>query len=167
VLEEQRLDSKIHDCAAFDCGTPVLNDYLARYATQHRRRGISQIYVLVDSGAPSAILGYYTLSAAQIETVELIEADRKKLPRFPVPCFRMGRLAVDLRQKSKGLGKMLLGLAVDRCLHAREEVAAFALVVDAKDESAKSFYKHYGFIVCTDHPITLYLPLGSKHQSVQ
>lgn len=160
VLEEQRLDSKIHNCTAFDCGTPALNDYLAHFATQHRRRGVSQVYVLVDSHTPSAILGYYTLSAAQVETTELSEADRKKLPRFPVPCFRMGRLAVNLEQKGKGIGKMLMGLAVDRCLHAKEEVAAYALVVDAKDELAKSFYEHYGFTACIDHPMTLYLPLG-------
>jgi hypothetical protein len=94
VLEEQRLDSKVHDCKAFDCGTPVLNEYLAHFATQHHRGGISQIYVLVDSDVPSVILGYYTLSAAQVDTAQISEADRKHLPRFPVPCFRMGRFAI-------------------------------------------------------------------------
>jgi hypothetical protein len=67
VLEEQRLNSAIHDCAAFDCGIGFLNDYLARFATQHRRRSISQTYVLVDQAAPALVLGYYTLSAAQID----------------------------------------------------------------------------------------------------
>ena len=94
MLEEQRLDSKVHDCAAFDCGTPVLNECLVRFATQHRRRGIAQIYVLVDSSLPSSVFGYYTLSAAEVHTAQITDADRKRLPRFPVPCFRMGRLAV-------------------------------------------------------------------------
>jgi len=160
VLEEQRLDSKIHNSTAFDCGTPVLNEYLARFATQHRRRGVTQIYVLVDSHTPSAILGYYTLSAAQVETPQLSETHRKGLPRFPIPCFRMGRLAVHLGQSGKGLGKLLIGMAVDRCLHVREEVGAYALLVDAKDEKAKGFYEHYGFFACTDQPMMLYLPLG-------
>jgi len=160
VLEEQRLDSKLHHCADFDCGTPVLNEYLARYASQHRRRGITQIYVLVDSDALNVILGYYTLSAAQVETAQITEAERKRLPRFPVPCFRMGRLAVSKDQQGKKLGAKLIALAVDRCLHAKEEVAAYALLVDAKDENAKAFYEHYGFIACTDQPMTLYLPLG-------
>ncbi|MGH8271330.1 MAG: GNAT family N-acetyltransferase, partial [Gammaproteobacteria bacterium] len=66
MLEEHRLNPKVHDCAAFDCGTPILNTYLRQLATQHRRRGLSQTYVLSDSDAPSAILGYYTLSAAQV-----------------------------------------------------------------------------------------------------
>lgn len=160
VLEELRLSSKVHDCTVFDCGTPVLNEYLAQFATQHRRRGISQIYVLVNSESPSVILGYYTLSAAQVDAAQISEVDRKRLPRFPVPCFRMGRFAIHKDQKGKGLGKLLIGLAVDRCLHVKEEVAAYALIVDAKDENAKSFYEHYGFTACVDQPMALYLPLG-------
>ncbi len=84
MLEEHRLDSKVHDCAAFDCGTPVLNESLARFATQHRRRRIAQISVLVDSSLPSAVLGYDTLSAAEVHTAQITDADRKRLPRFPV-----------------------------------------------------------------------------------
>ncbi len=49
---------------------------------------------------------------------------------------------------------------MDRCLHAKEKVAAYALIVDAKGEHAKSFYEHFGFTPCTDQPLTLYLPLG-------
>ena len=160
MLEEQRLDSKVHDCAGFDCGVPVLNDYLARFATQHRRRGISQTYVLVDPATPALVLGYYTLSAAQIDVAFLSEADRKRLPRFPLPCFRMGRLACSTDQQGKGIGRLLIGCAVDRCLKARAEVAAYALIVDAKDDKAKAFYEHYGFVPCVDQTRTLYLPLG-------
>ncbi len=160
MLEEQRLDSKLHNCIDFDCGTSVLNEYLARYASQHRKRGVTQIYVLVDTETPSVVLGYYTLSAAEVDTSQLTEAERKKLPRFPIPCFRMGRLAVSKDQQGKHLGEKLIGLAVDRCLHAREVVAAYALLVDAKDDRAKGFYEHFGFIACIDQPMTLYLPLG-------
>jgi hypothetical protein len=39
-------------------------------------------------------------------------------------------------------------------------VGAYALLVDAKNEKAKSFYERYGFIPCADEPMTLYLPLG-------
>lgn len=160
MLEELRFDSRTHDSRAFNCGTPILNEYLARFATQHRRRGLTQIYVLVDSDAPSRVLGYYTLSAAQIDTQHISEDHRQRLPEFPLPCFRMGRLAVDQEQKGRGFGKHLVGLAVERCLRAREEVAAYALIVDAKDENAALFYQHYGFIACIDSLRTLYLPLG-------
>jgi GNAT superfamily N-acetyltransferase len=160
VLEEQRLDPAVHDCAGFDCGAEVLNDYLCKFATQHHRRGISQTYVLADPSSPSVVLGYYTLSAAQIDVAAISDADRKRLPRFPIPCFRMGRLACRRDQQGKGLGRLLIGCAVERCLNAREEVASYALIVDAKDDNAKAFYEHYGFVPCVDRPRTLYLPLG-------
>jgi hypothetical protein len=81
VLEEQRLDNDIQDCAGFDCGVPALNDYLRKFASQHRRRGVSQTCVLVDDSAPTRILGYNTLSAAQLEAESLSDAERKRLPR--------------------------------------------------------------------------------------
>ena len=159
MLEEQRLDTAIHDCAAFDCGVPALNDYLRKFASQHRRRGVSQTYVLVDDSAPTQVVGYYTLSAAQLEAEVLSEAERRRLPRYPIPCIRMGRLAVSAASRGQGHGRLLIGLAVERCLKARQEVAAYALVVDAKDERAGEFYRHYGFTACSDVPRTLYLAL--------
>jgi GNAT superfamily N-acetyltransferase len=160
VLEEHPLDPAVHDRAGFDCGVQELNEYLQRYADQHRRRGVSSVYVLVDAAAPGHVLGYYTLSAAQVDASHLSEADRKKLPRYPVPCFRMGRLASRFDRRGEGLGKLLVACAVDRCLRARQQVAAFALIVDAKDDRAKAFYEHYGFTAFAGQPRTLYLPLG-------
>jgi GNAT superfamily N-acetyltransferase len=160
VLEDVPLDPATHDREGFECGVPALDDYIRRFAEQHRRRGISSAFVLADSLRPEHILGYYTLSAAEVDGEQLAPADRKKLPRYPVPCFRMGRLACRLDQQGRGLGKLLVGLAVDRCLKARREVAAFALIVDAKDDAAAAFYMHFGFKRFVDAALTLYLPLG-------
>ena len=160
MLEEHPLDPALHDRKGFDCGVPVLNAYLQNLAEQHWRKGISAVYVLADSAAPSLILGYYTLSAAEVDVLRLPDADRKRLPRYPVPCFRMGRLACRTDQRGRGLGRLLLGCAVDRCLKARAQVAAYALLVDAKDDVARAFYEHYGFTPLADRPLTLYLPLG-------
>ncbi len=160
MLEEQRLDSTAHNCAEFDCGTPELNDYLVRRATQDRRRNLSQVYVLVGPTDPATVLGYYPLSAAQIDADQLSERQRRRLPRYPIPCFRMGRFAIGQRFQGQGMGKCLLGCAVDRCLQARQAVAAFALIVDAKDIDAKSFYEHFGFVAFADKPLSLYLAMG-------
>ena len=160
VLEEQALDPERHDRAGFTCGVAELDDYLHRLAGQHRRRGISTVFVLVDTAAPRLVLGYYTLSAAEVDAAELREVDRKKLPRYPVPCFRMGRLACRADRQAQGLGKLLIACAVDRCLQARKHVAAYALIVDAKDDHAAAFYRHYGFVAGVDGPMALYLPLG-------
>ena len=160
MLEDLPLDPAIHDRQGFECGVSALDEYLHRFAEQHRRRGISSVYVLAESAQPARILGYYTLSAAEVDGQRLAEAERKKLPRYPVPCFRMGRLACRTDQRGLGLGKLLLGCAVDRCLKARQQVAAYALLVDAKDDAAKAFYRHFGFETLRDAQMTLYLPLG-------
>ncbi|MFO0729415.1 MAG: GNAT family N-acetyltransferase [Nitrospiraceae bacterium] len=160
MLEDRALDTGVHDRSGFDCGVPELNNYLKHLAEQHRRKGVSTPFVLVDTDAPNEILGYYCLSAAQIDAAALRESDRKKLPRYPVPCFRMGRLAIRKDRHGQGIGKLLLACAVDRCLKARSDVAAYALIVDAKDETARQFYEHYGFVAFSDEPMTLYLGLG-------
>ncbi len=122
---------------------------------------MTTVHVLVDDAAPASILGYYTLSAAEVESAELRADQRKHLPRHPVPCFRLGRLACRADRHGTGLGKLLVAGAVERCLRAKAEVAAYALIVDAKDETAADFYRHYGFVVCASHPLMLYLPLGA------
>lgn len=160
MLEEHALDPERHHRAGFSCGVAGLDEYLHRFASQHRKRGISTVFVLVDSAEPSVVLGYYTLSAAEVDATELRDAERRKLPRYPVPCFRMGRLACRADRQGHGLGKLLIACAVGRCLKARQQVAAYALIVDAKGEQAAAFYCHYGFARCTDAPLTLYLPLG-------
>lgn len=164
MLEEQRLDSEVHNCAEFDCETPELNDYLVRIATQDRRRNLSQVYVLIDSDDPTTVLGYYTLSAAQVDVDQLSEYESRRLPQYPIPCFRMGRFAIGKDFQGQGIGKSLLGCAVDRCLQARQEVAAYALIVDAKDINAKSFYEHFGFVAFADKPLSLYLAIGKAQR---
>jgi len=87
----------------------------------------------------------------------------KKLLRYPtVPAVRMGRLAVDQAFKGQGLGGALLADALDHA--ARSEIAAFALMVDAKDEAAAAFYRHHGFIALPDSPLTLFLPLATAQR---
>ena len=93
MLREQALDPALHDRGSFRCGEPVLDVYLQRYAAQQHAKGVSSVFVLVDTRAPATVLGYYTLSAAQAGADQLSAAERKKLPAYPIPCFRMGRLA--------------------------------------------------------------------------
>ncbi len=99
------------------------------------------------------------LASSSVLLADLPAAVGKKLPRYPsVPAVRMGRLAVDLGFKGQGLGAALLADALDRA--ARSEIAAYALVVDAKDEAAAAFYQHHGFIALPSAPMTLFLPLS-------
>ena len=160
MLEEQAFDARLHDRSGFQCGGPALDEYLRKYAVQQSAKRLCSIFVLIDDASPSKILGFYTLSAAQIGTDQLSDSEKKKLPRYPIPCFRMGRLARSIEHRGGGIGAVLMGLAVDRCVKARMHVGAYALLADAKSEEASAFYQQYGFKVCLDSPMALYLPLG-------
>jgi GNAT superfamily N-acetyltransferase len=161
VFEEQMLNPGFHDRQAFTCGVSELDEYLQRFAVQQSKKGISVVRVLIDTDMPRTILGYYSLSAAQIDATSLDARTQQELPRYPVPCFRLGRLAAHSSHQGRGLGRLLIGCVVERCLEARQHVAAYALVVDAKSQTAQAFYEHYGFIPCLDNPMTLFLPLGA------
>jgi GNAT superfamily N-acetyltransferase len=154
------LDPKRHDRAGFVCGEPTLDAYLREQAAQHHRDDIATTHVLVDAAEPARVLGYYTLSAAQLLLTDLQEADRRRLPRYRVPAVRMGRLAVAAGEQGKGHGEFLLTHVVARCLGVREQLGVRVLLVDALHDNAANFYRAYGFLEATVHSHTLYLPLG-------
>lgn len=156
------LNPRRHDRAGFVCNEPTLERYLREQAAQHHRDGIATTHVLVDQVAPARILGYYTLSAAQLLLEDLHDADRRRLPRYPVPAVRMGRLAVATGEQGKGHGGLLLAHAIARCLDLREQLGVRVLVVDALHDKAAAFYRGYGFHPTTAQAKTLYLPLGRQ-----
>lgn len=55
----------------------------------------------------------------------------------------MGRRACRFDWRGRGLGKLLVGSAVDRGLKTREQGAAYPLNVDAKDEAAMRFCERF------------------------
>ena len=151
-----------HDRAGFNSNSEPLNRYLREQVTQDIRRRVAACFVA--SADEQCIAGYYTLASASLLLSDLPASTGKKLPRYPtVPAVRMGRLAVDHAFKGQGLGGALLADALDRA--ARSEIAAFALMVDAKDETAAAFYQHHGFIALPDLPLTLFLPLATVQHS--
>jgi len=146
-----------HDYASFSCGSPPLDRYIKEQATQDIRRRITSCFVAVD--ANNLVAGYYTLASASVPLAEFPPEVVKKLPRYPsVPAVRLGRLAVDQSFKGQGLGKALLANATLRAAVA--EIASFALIVDAKNESAIAFYRHHNFIALPGTPSILFLPLA-------
>lgn len=146
------------DRSRFNSGSEALDRYFREQVTQDVRRRVAACFVALDED--QQIAGYYTLASASILLVDLPASSGKKLPRYPtVPAVRMGRLAVDQGFKSRGLGGALLADALNRASHS--EIAAYALMVDAKDAMAAAFYRHHGFIVLPNSPLTLFLPLAT------
>jgi ribosomal protein S18 acetylase RimI-like enzyme len=146
-----------HDRSTFDCGSEPLNRYFKQHVTQDARRRVTACFVAVEQGR-GVLAGYYTVASSSVPLTDLPEQVTKKLPRYPsVPAVRMGRLAVDRQFRGKGLGAAMLADALERCVKA--EIAAYALIVDAKDEQAAAFYRHHGFLAFNDNP--LFLPLAT------
>ena len=148
-----------HDRAEFDCGVPALNEYLQRYARQNHESGGAKTFVAVGSEPPNSILGYYTISPGAITFAAVPRPVNRKLGRYEVPVFRLGRLAVSGGWQRKGLGADLLLAAGERALAVAREVGGVALAIDAKDEKAASWYRRFGALSLLDDPLKLVLPL--------
>jgi len=112
---------------------------------------------LADDGL--TIIGYVSVSAGQVATRALPEG--LKLPRYPAPMLRIGRLAVDARQQGTGIGQDLLAFALRLALEFSQQVGLYAVLVEAKDNKAKAFYTRLGFIATVDDPLCLYLPIAT------
>ena len=130
-----------HNRTNFNCGVETLDRYLRAQAGQDVRKRVAACFVLVADDDP-APRGYYTLAATTIGLTDLPPALARRLPRYPlVPATLMGRLAVASAHRGQRLGERLLLDAFSRAL--RSEIASFAFVVDAKDETAAAYYVRY------------------------
>lgn len=152
-----------HDRKGFDCGVNELNNFIATYARQNQKNDISKTFVAVSAHADALtetkkeILGFYTLSSGQVHCDCLPE--RMKHPKYPVAIARLARLAVALSHQRKGVAGFLLYDALNKIKAASEMIGIFAVVVDAKNEHAKSFYQRYGFVELQGDGLTLALPM--------
>jgi ribosomal protein S18 acetylase RimI-like enzyme len=143
----------------FCCGVDALDRYFHRQVSQDIRRRLTACYVAL-CGDPERICGFYTLSACHIALPNLPAEITRKLPPYPaIPAVRIGRLAVDMQFLGQGLGSAMLVDAARRV--AESDIAAFALVVDAKDAEAVAFYEHHGFspLDAEGEGRTLFIPL--------
>lgn len=141
----------------FDCGNQILNEYFRFYAFKIDQLSIGKTFIALNE--LNTVTGYMTLANAQIEADSLPESLRAKLPRYPIPAFRIAKLAVDVRYQGSGVGSWLLRSALEKALSVSASVGIYAVIVDAIDEKAKSFYVKYGFMAFSEYPLTLFLPL--------
>jgi ribosomal protein S18 acetylase RimI-like enzyme len=153
-----------HDRKGFSCRVEALDNYFHKQVSQDIRRRVAACYVPVDIET-NRIAGFYTLSAGSVPLVDMPEQLAKRLPRYQaVPVARLGRLAVHTDYRQQRLGGALLWDSMMRSV--RSELAVFALIVDAKDEQAISFYRHYGFLAFGSLPNQMIYPLTNMVSGV-
>lgn len=168
-LITEQLNTTLHDRNSFDCGVNELNVFLKKHANQNHSKNISATYVAVvavSSDDRKKIYGYYTLSAGHIQCDQLPENIKTKLPKYPIPIARIGRLAVDKDYKGQGIGGFLLHDAFANVLSIADKMGVYAVVVDAKNDDARAFYQNYGFAKLQDSELTLFLPTDTIKSAI-
>lgn len=147
-----------HNTEAFSCGNDALDNWFRRIAKQHLRKGISRTYVAENPDDPTTALGFYCLTVGEAETAALPAAAAKSLPQ-KIPIVLLGRLGVDTRAQGQGIGALLLIDALARSVRVANQVGIAAILVDAKDDEAVSFYGHFGFLPFPDAPRRLVMTI--------
>ncbi len=167
ALQIELLNSKQHNRSTFKCGVESLDRYLRSTANQDLKKKIATVFVLVDSPNDN-IIAYYTLSSYIVEITELDNSLVKRLPRYPLlPATLLGRLAVDRNYRGRRLGELMLIDALKKSLVATEKVASLAVIVEAIDEKAVSFYRKYGFRSFSGNTMKLYMTMQSIKELCQ
>lgn len=152
--------TRSHDRSAFDCGRPILNEFLQVRVSQYEKRRLGKTFVAIRPGT-TTVVGYYTLAAGAIAFDHLPDSNARKLPKHPVPVVLLARLAVDRSTQGQRLGETLLLDALQRSLDLAQGLGVHAIEVDALDEDAARFYRKYGFTPLLDDPLHLFLPLAT------
>lgn len=127
--------------ATFDSGEPALDDYLRKRALANHIAGASRCFVTCCEGR---VAGYYALASSSVMRAACPGRVRKNTPD-PIPVILLGRLAVDRKDQSMGLGSQLLRDAITRCVVAGHSIGVRAILVHALHEEARAFYLHFDF----------------------
>jgi GNAT superfamily N-acetyltransferase len=140
VIEKLAL---VHGLNAFDCGKAALNIWLKRFARINVQNDSARVYIA--HSCDRIALGYHALTAGSVNREDAPTRISHGLAAHPIRVVVLGRLAVDLTQQGKGLGTTLLRDALIRIEQAADTVGVRAVLVQAIDETARSFYLRFGF----------------------
>lgn len=132
-----------HQLDGFDCGKPALNDWLLRHARQAQGSGSARTFVVADN---DRVLGYFSLTVGQIDTLDAPERIRKGMGRYPLPVVILARLAVSAQGQGRGIGFGLLQDAIRRTQLIAEQAGIRAMLTHPIDEEAARFYIRFGFV---------------------
>ncbi len=151
----EKLDSS-HDLDDFDCNSEPLNQYLKKFALVNQNSDSAKTYVALQN---NTVIGYYTLAVGSVIHADSPIRIKKGLAQHPIPVMLLARLAVKNSHHGKGVGSGLLKDALLRTINASDIVGIRCLLVHAKDEPAKHWYKRFDFIESPTDSFHLFLLL--------
>lgn len=151
--------TEAHDRAGFTCGVEALDRYFQLQVNQDIRRNLAKCFVGIEI-ASGNVAAYFTLASTGLSIGTFPDAITRKLPRYPVvPAALIGRLAVASNYRGQGLGASLIADAIQRI--EASFLGVFAIVVDAKNDTAKAFYERHSFVQLPGHATRLFLSLAT------
>jgi predicted N-acetyltransferase YhbS len=130
------------DIEGFDCGRDALNQWLSRHAWRNQQSDVSRTSVVCDD--TGRVVGYVSLSAAQVERAWLPKAQQRNRPD-PMPAVLLGQLAVDVRWQGRGVARSLLVFALNTAVRFSKEVGCFCVLTHPLDDSVRALYRSFGF----------------------
>jgi GNAT superfamily N-acetyltransferase len=159
----EKLSAKL-DLSIFDCGNPVLNVWLQKFAWQNQQSDSARTYVAIRE---DRVAGYYSLTAGSVHKRESPERIAKGLANHPIGVVLLARLAVDATEKGRGLGKALLFDALRRVEEAADIIGVRAVMVHAIDDSARRFYQNFDFVQSPVEPFQLMLMMKDIRKALR
>lgn len=148
-----------HDVASFDCGVSSLNAWLAEQAPRAQQAGTARTFVWVSAQAPAKNWAYFSLAPTEVTRDVLSRGQSSGYTT--VPGYLLARLAVHSDLRGHGYGGQVLVDALSRAARAAEAGGGRLVVVDALDDAAASFYRHYDFTPVKGNPHRLVMKMAN------
>jgi GNAT superfamily N-acetyltransferase len=146
-----------HVLEGFDCDTPALNTWLVRRALQNQSTGTSRTWVVTE-GESGPVVAFYASSTASILRSSAPKRFGRNQPE-ELSAILLGRMAVDNKHKGQGLGSALLKHFMLKAIEVAATVGVRLVLIHAKDEEARAFYEHFGFVPSPVDPLTMMMLL--------
>jgi GNAT superfamily N-acetyltransferase len=142
-----------HDLSEFSCGKPSLDRWLKTRALSNQEKGFTVVMVVHSR---LRVVGYYGLAPTAVVPASVPRSIRTGQPPDPVPCLLLGQLATDVAWTGRGIGTGLLKHALARSVEGARLVGGRALLVNAVDSEAATWWQARGFLPSKDDPLVLF-----------
>jgi len=164
LLSAPELLNASHDVSQFSCGKPSLDHWLKTRALTNQQKGFTVVMVVHVAGR---VFGYYGLAPTAIVPATLPRSIRTGQPPNPMPCILLGQLATDHAWAGQGIGMGLFNHALARSVSGAALIGGRALIVNAVDDEAASFWRRRGFLPSKDDALVLFRSIADIAASLK
>lgn len=151
----------------FCCGINKIDNFFRNNARKDHEKYKVRVFIATIVGIECPV-GFYSLCLSAYVPENVGEDAQAKFERVnSVPAIYLAMLGVNKDYHRRGIGKQLMRNAFTRALAIAENAGAYALALDAHDESVANYYqKELGFQRFNVGELKMYMPLASLRASM-